>query len=383
MAKQVDGFCDSFEGFETFIKEVAVSLKTVLSNQTVILDNQNAMKQELFVLRNSQAEVSKARSTTPTSAPSSSTPVAAEQEPSPPSQSRTPSRPSLPPSRPSQPPMTSSPPLPRSSPPANKMLLVGDSISGQLHLQTIEFATKTKIRTARAYSSVHENMNHRGKNAPRFPTKNFSDVIANELEKEEVDVLVVQAGSVDITNLKTEGADGHNTEYFKQQAVESANNLFLAVSNAASKHTYLKKIIIMKQTPRYDFFSSTIPGLKPYLSKLYNDTLDQLGSSCTFRKKLIIGTHDLQARYKDSKSGRFDAIHLFGPSGQKSYTASVLKIMSSAQLVKTTPPKYYDEFYPRTRSQNKQKINAQTKTNNQNSRQDTRNKGNHTSQYTV
>ena len=27
MAKQVDGFCDSFDGFETFIKEVAVSLK--------------------------------------------------------------------------------------------------------------------------------------------------------------------------------------------------------------------------------------------------------------------------------------------------------------------------------------------------------------------
>ena len=54
--------------------------------------------------------------------------------------------------------------------------------------------------------------------------------------------------------------------------------------------------------------------------------------------------------------------------------------MSSAQLVKTTPHKYYDEFCPQTRSQNKQKINAQTKTINQNSREDTRNKGNLTSQ---
>ena len=153
------------------------------------------MKQELFVLRNSQAGVPKASSTTPTSAPVPSR-TSTEQEPSPPSQSRTTSRPSV------QPPMTSSttssPPLTRSSPPTNKMLLVGDSISGQLHLQTIEFATKTKIRTARAYSSVHENVNTTGKNAPRFPTKNFADVIANELEKEVVDVLVVQAGSVTV-----------------------------------------------------------------------------------------------------------------------------------------------------------------------------------------
>ena len=88
MAKHVDGFRDSFDGFETYIKEVAVSLKTVLANQAAILDNQNAMKQELFVLRNSQAKISQAKSTTPTSPRRP-----ADQEPSPPSQSWTTSSP--------------------------------------------------------------------------------------------------------------------------------------------------------------------------------------------------------------------------------------------------------------------------------------------------
>ena len=34
---------------------------------------------------------------------------------------------------------------------------------------------------------------------------------------------------------------------------------------------------------------------------------------------------------------------MFGPSGMKSYTNSVLNILSTAQLVKVTPPRYYDD----------------------------------------
>ena len=34
---------------------------------------------------------------------------------------------------------------------------------------------------------------------------------------------------------------------------------------------------------------------------------------------------------------------MFGPSGLKAYTSSVLQILRSAKLVKVNPPKYYDE----------------------------------------
>ena len=59
---------------------------------------------------------------------------------------------------------------------------------------------------------------------------------------------------------------------------------------------------------------------------------------------------------------RYDGIHMFGPSGQKAFTDSVMKILSSAQLVKVTPPKYYDQFD----HQNSQRGRYQTKQENRN-----------------
>ena len=107
----------------------------------------------------------------------------------------------------------------------------------------------------------------------------------------------------------------------------------------------------MKQIPRYDFLTSNPPGLKHLLSELYNETLDKLYDECKYKDRVIMGDHDLecaggvlQARYKDSLGNRFDGVNMYGPSGGKAYTGSVMKILSSAQLVKMTPPKYHEEF---------------------------------------
>ena len=50
MAQQVNSISDDFTGFEALKGEVGKCLK-------MILDNQNSMKQELFLARNKQAEV--------------------------------------------------------------------------------------------------------------------------------------------------------------------------------------------------------------------------------------------------------------------------------------------------------------------------------------
>ena len=36
---------------------------------------------------------------------------------------------------------------------------------------------------------------------------------------------------------------------------------------------------------------------------------------------------------------------MYGPSGLKAYTASVLQILRSANLVTVEPPKYYEAYY--------------------------------------
>ena len=68
------------------------------------------------------------------------------------------------------------------------------------------------------------------------------------------------------------------------------------------------------------------------------------------KKKIIIGNHNLdcsggirEARYRNIQLRKYDGIHMYGPSGMKAYTASVVNIMNNAQLVEVTPPKYYDD----------------------------------------
>ena len=322
IAKQVDNLMDGFQKQEAFKTELSQILKSLFDNQE-ILDKKLSLIHKCV-----QSPVTSQQSSNITSTPQ------------PADCPRPPTSPTPCPS-----------PAPPPAPPVDKILMIGDSIAGQLHIKTVEYATKSKVRVARAYSSIHENVEDEYKHASRFPIKNFKDVIVNELDKEETDVLLVQSGSVDITNLKTEGKQAHNTEYFKKQTITSATNLFTSVTNAAKNHPGIKKIIILKQTPRFDITTTTRPGLKQNLSKLYNDTLDTLAAKSDYKERLVIGNHDLDcsggvllARYKDSKSGKFDGVHMYGPSGPKAYTNSVMKILSSAQLVVSIPPKYHDEY---------------------------------------
>ena len=336
MAKEVTEIKDGLAKQETFKVELSNTLKLLFDNQEILDKKLSAILTRLE---------------SPVAPPSTSPP--------PPVTNPLPSVP------PTSPPFASTT---ATSSPVGKILLVGDSISGQLHTKTIEYATKAKVRKVKAYSSTYENTTNDLKHAPKFPNKNFKDVIENELDREDVDVLLVQSGSVDITNLKTEGKNENKFEYFKEQTITSATNLFKSVTNAAKNHSSLQKIILLKQTPRFDATSTTTPGMKQKLSKLYNETIDILAASSDCKDKIIIGNHDLDcsggvllARYKDCISGKFDGLHMFGPSGQKAYTNSVMKVLSSAQLVVSIPPKYYEEYdhqnCPQSRYQARQRNN--------------------------
>ena len=58
------------------------------------------------------------------------------------------------------------------------------------------------------------------------------------------------------------------------------------------------------------------------------------------KDKIAIGIHSLEcsggikeARYRNNKNNRYDGIHLYGPSGRKAYTISVLDILKSADIL--------------------------------------------------
>ena len=208
-----------------------------------------------------------------------------------------------------------------------------------------------EVRTARAYSTLEDASENESKEKTRFPEKNFDVVIKEELNKAPTDILILQSGSVDISNMKMTGDNPTKfSELFKQQAVVSATNLFTAVTNALVSHPELKKAVIMKQIPRYDPIARDPLLIKSDLSKLFNDTLDQLCLVSPFKDRITVGTHSLgcqggirEARYK--KGGLYDGVHMYGPSGKKSYTESILKIIRSCGYIKKSPPSYFRRFH--------------------------------------
>ena len=236
-------------------------------------------------------------------------------------------------------------------PKISNMCIIGDSISGILDHKIIAETTKTKVRTARAYSSIEETSENEAREKTRFPEKSFAEVINSELKKEQTDILLIQSGSVDITNMKTKDDNPKKYgEYFKQQAIMSASNLFTTVSNALTSNPDLKKAIIMKQVPRHDPSSSDPQSIKAALAQLYNDTVVQLWLGSSLKDRITIGSHSLEcsggvrdARYRQGK--RYDGIHMYGPSGRKAYTESVLTIMRNGGHIKSPPPSYFRRYH--------------------------------------
>ena len=150
---------------------------------------------------------------------------------------------------------------------------------------------------------------------------------------------MLQAGSVDITNLNTKDNPAEYLDYFKQEVVISAKNFFQVGENALSNFSSLEKVVLLKQVPRYDPVDVDLLSIKPALAQLYNNTITDQWMNSKFKENIILGSHNIdctgaikESRYRETKSGKFDGIHLFGSSGCKAYTLSVLNILNMAQL---------------------------------------------------
>ena len=112
---------------------------------------------------------------------------------------------------------------------------------------------------------------------------------------------------MDITNLNTKDNLTEYFDYYRQEAVISANNLFQAAVNGLLSSPSLKNFILMKQIPKYDRNEVEPLSLKPALSQLYNNTLTEEWMGSQFKDRIIIGFHNikcsgaiLQSRYRET-----------------------------------------------------------------------------------
>ena len=104
----------------------------------------------------------------------------------------------------------------------------------------------------------------------------------------------------------------------------------------------------MKQIPRYDPNHVDPLSLKPVLSNLFNSTLVEEWMASPFKQQLFVGNHMIEcagaikeSRYRETKTGKFDGIHLLGSSGRKAYTESVINILRAANM---TAPEYEEHL---------------------------------------
>ena len=338
-AKQVDNIAGKFESLESYMYQINQSLKALVNDNV-------AMKQELFVLRNyidnsrkiETQESSSRGLKVPPSNPLGPPRTPSAAAPSPPQRSAT-SR-----SPPPASPCVSTPiPVTTQSVPTTikpkKTLYIGDSISANVDFDKLEEAIQSEFVKAKAYTSVHDTTANVAKQAAKFPEQNFQDVIPDQLRKDAFRYLIIQAGSVDISNLNTKDKPEEHFEYFRQETVLSATNLFRAAEKALEDKPSIEKVVIMNQIPRYDRSDIDPLSLKSALSLLYNKTLTALWMDSSKKLKIFIGTHNIEcsgaireARYRNTMSGKFDGIHLLGSSGTKAYTESVLNILDAAKI---------------------------------------------------
>ena len=207
-----------------------------------------------------------------------------------------------------------------------KVLYVADSIGSHCDFQSIEKATGVEIVTKRAYSSV-EDMR------AIWPERNFRDVVPVQLAEGNYNQLVMQAPSVDITNLKRVG-NKTSKQYQKGEASTSSFNTIKTAEKALQKFPNLKGVLIVERAPRHDNMRE--------ISQFSNQELHRHLKHSLYKDKIKIGLHtlDFEGEEKDSVYGsnktntKPDGYHLRGPNGKNSFTKSLLNIFNKAGLNK-------------------------------------------------
>ena len=219
-----------------------------------------------------------------------------------------------------------------------KILFVGDSVGLTANLRIIEKSHKCRIRSARAYSSVYDK-------SAKWPAKNFKDVVTHNLKNpgdENYKTLMMSSPTVDISNIASTIITGDSLE---QKVIESSKNMFTIAEQALMEHKTLKKVIIMEHPPRFD-------GKNAQLVQVANNALKQLHGNSSYKDMIVVGQHSLECpgsgsthtgKYRDSYTGRYDGVHMYGYTGTRDYKDSVSSI-----LLMAFPEEISDHHQPRS-----------------------------------
>ena len=215
----------------------------------------------------------------------------------------------------------------------NNILMVADSHSYNLDRNIFENNTKTKLDMAIAFT-VDEDVD------AKYRSRNFLKVVPERLGKKKYDTLIMQAGSNEISNINLESPSLNITQWEKK-VEESREKVFQLAQKSLKSNPSLKKVLIVKSLPRYDPSTLDPSSIKSKLNKFGNTVYDRLWlkSGCPNNIHIVDQQMDCQGPLREKRFGNpgsvgqdgkpWDGIHMRGKMAAKHYTHSLARIVSA------------------------------------------------------
>ena len=208
---------------------------------------------------------------------------------------------------------------------SREVLIVGTSITNNLDKRVLENATElhTDIATAYTVDSAID---------AKYTDKNFLRVVPEKLNNKKYDTLVLQGGSIEITNLDTKVDKGEETvQQWKDKVEASSVKMFTLAEESIIANPGLE-VVIVERIPRFDSLTNDPAQIKSQLSQYGNSIYHKLWveRGCNINIKV----HDLGINfYGPLREKRFgtpgtkgfdgkfvDGIHMRGILAVKHYT---------------------------------------------------------------
>ena len=220
--------------------------------------------------------------------------------------------------------------------PIKNIVWVGTSISNVLDKQKVEKDTNIKLKVVKAYGIKREENQ-------RFPASNFTDTVPKVINYDNPDAIILQTGSIEISNIDVKKAlmdPFKNIEQYKNEWTKKTKDDSINLFNVAKNALVMKpdmEVIIVKRLPRYDLKSQDPLQIKQSLSEYSNSVYDQLWFENDGPKNIHIVSLDKMECfgylkdiiYGNTSQPNYDGIHLRGPEAVRHFTYRAVNAIKS------------------------------------------------------
>ena len=237
---------------------------------------------------------------------------------------------------------------------SENIIWFGTSISKALDRTKFERDTKTKVKFVKAFGI-------RGEENQFYPDKNFADTVPKEVEQSKPDAIVLQGGSIEISNIDVKAAlmdTEKDIEHYRNEWTakieEDSENLYNIAEKALEQNQDMK-VIIVKRLPRFDPINSDPKGIKSQLSNFGNHVLDQLWIKKGRPQNIQIVEFEIGCSgpgylkdliYGSTKSQYYDGINLNGSGAQRHFTYRAVCATKAILLgKKCEKPVFHDDYH--------------------------------------